>query len=195
MDISKAIKKERNDYRKFKAIMIIIFVLLPIVTLFLGMTDLFYVIYLIILEVMIILSLMIRSNWERLEYSCSYNRFKYKAGLFSSEGLIFCDKVALVHTEKRGEEMNVIIVSSVNFKNKYFKLVDGNILKRYPDFAEEYLKVKKLNPENTYYYVFIRKGSLKKYMLLDTMFKNCVKAVFSSNAIENIKISRGQKEL
>ncbi|MEQ8196420.1 MAG: hypothetical protein ABRQ27_00155 [Clostridiaceae bacterium] len=67
MDISKAIKKERNDYRKFKAIMIIIFVLLPIVTLFLGMTDLFYVIYLIILEVMIILSLMIRSNWERLE--------------------------------------------------------------------------------------------------------------------------------
>ncbi|MEQ8196421.1 MAG: hypothetical protein ABRQ27_00160 [Clostridiaceae bacterium] len=115
--------------------------------------------------------------------------------MFSSEGLIFCDKVALVHTEKRGEEMNVIIVSSVNFKNKYFKLVDGNILKRYPDFAEEYLKVKKLNPENTYYYVFIRKGSLKKYMLLDTMFKNCVKAVFSSNAIENIKISRGQKEL
>jgi hypothetical protein len=60
---------------------------------------------------------------------------------------------------------------------------------------EEYIKIKKLNPENMFYFLTIRKGSLVKYNLLDTIFKNCVKATYTLDAIENIKIARGQKEI
>ncbi|MBL4932690.1 hypothetical protein [Clostridium paridis] len=195
MHISKAIKKQKSAYRNFKAMMIIIAALLPIVTLLFGMTEIFYIAYLVIIEMMIFFSLVYRISWERLEFSCYNNRLKYKAGLFSKEGLIFCDKVALVHTEKLGEEMDIIVISSVNFKNRSFKLVTKTFLKKYPVIAQEYIKIKEFDPENTYYFLVLKKGALKKYLLLDIIFKNCVKAIYTSNAIENIKISRGQKEL
>ena len=73
-----------------------------------------------------------------LKYSCHNNRLKIKSGLFKKEGLLFCDKVVLVHTEKMEEDMEIIIITSVNFKNKRLRLITKQFLKRYPAIREEF---------------------------------------------------------
>ena len=127
-----------------------------------------------------------------LEYSCSNNKLRFKNGLLSNESVILCDKVALVHTEKMEEDMDIIIVTTVNFKNKSLKPIGSIFLKRYPLASEEYKRIKELQPENIYYYQVIRRGGLKKYMILDTIYKNCVRATYTDECIQNIKIARGQ---
>ena len=45
------------------------------------------------------------------------------------------------------------------------------------------------------YFQVINCGELNKYILLDNIYKNCVNAIYTSSAIESIKIARGQKEI
>lgn len=195
MHIAKAIKRQKKSSRRFKILMLFIFVLLPTMVLLMNMTEIFILAYLIFIETLILLALIYRIKWERLQFSCYNNKLKYKYGLISKEFLILCDKVQLVHTEKLGDEIEIIIISTVNFKNKNYKPITKAFLKKYPMASEEYIKIKKLNPENKFYFLIIRKGLLIKYELLDTIFRNCVKATYTTNAIENIKIARGQKEI
>ncbi|WP_286909100.1 hypothetical protein [Clostridium sp. UBA1652] len=195
MNISKAIKKQKKSSKRFKILMIFIFILLPIIVLLTDMTQAFFIAYLVFIETLILLALIHKVNWEKIEFSCHNNKLKYKCGLFSKELLILCDKVQLVHTEKSKDDMEIIIISTVRFKNKNYKPITQGFLKKYPMVNEEYIKIKKLNPENMFYFLIIRKGSLVKYNLLDIIFKNCVKATYTLDAIENIKIARGQKEI
>ncbi len=195
MIISKAIKKQKKSSKRFKILMIFIFILLPIIVLLTDMTQAFFIAYLVFIEALILLALIHKVNWEKIEFSCHNNKLKYKCGLFSKELLILCDKVQLVHTEKSKDDMEIIIISTVRFKNKSYKPITQGFLKKYPMVNEEYIKIKKLDPENMFYFLIIRKGSLVKYNLLDIIFKNCVKATYTLDAIENIKIARGQKEI
>lgn len=195
MHISKAIKKQKSSSKRFKLLMGFIFVLLPIMVSLTGMTKAFIIAYLVFIEALIIMAFLYKINWERLTFTCYNNKLKYKAGLFSKEALILCDKVELVHTERTQDELEIIIVSSVNFKNRNYKPITKAFLKKYPMASEEYIKIKKLNPESMFYFLVVKKGALLKYNLLDVIFKNCVKATYTNNAIENIKISRGQKEI
>ena len=141
---------------------------------------------------MIFLVIVNKINSTRISYCCNNNRLKFKCGIFSKESLIFCDKVVLVHTEKMEYEMEIFIFSTVNFKNKNFKLVGKNMLKRLPNIQKEYNKVKESNEDKIIYCQVIKRGGLKKYLFLDTIYKNCVRATYTPECIENIKISRGQ---
>ena len=53
-------------------------------------------------------------------------------------------------------------------------------------------KIKEKNPDKKYYFQVIKRGGLKKYLLLDSIYRNCVKAVYTDESIQNIKIARGQ---
>ncbi len=70
--------------------------------------------------------------------------------------------------------------------------VDKNFLKRYPQIAEEYNNIKQQNPLRDYYFQIVKRGGLRKYLLLDSIYKNCVKAIYTDDSIQNIKIARGQ---
>ena len=63
--------------------------------------------------------------------------------MFFKESFILCDKVAVVHTDKDREEMDIILISTARFINIYLKPVSKGFLKRYPEALEEYIKVKK----------------------------------------------------
>ena len=91
--------------------------------------------------------------------------------------------------------MEIIIVTNVKFKNKRLKPITKGFMHRYPEVAKEYEKLHKKNPEIIYYFQIVRKGALKKYLMLDQIYKNCVKAVYTTSAIENIKIARGQNDI
>lgn len=192
MDIYKALKREKKHLKRFYIMMIILEITIPLAVYLTGLTTFFYVSYLLFMEVLIAIAILNKANYSRLKFFYSNNKLKINSGLLSKENLIFCDKVVLVHTEKIEESMEIILITSVNFKNNSLKLIGNNFLKKYFLISKEYLKIKEANPEALYYYQIIKRGGLKKYMILDTIYRNCVKAEYTEEGIQNIKIARGQ---
>lgn len=195
MKILKALKKEKKQEKHFFIFMIILFLSLPLIAFLSQIESIFLWFYLGVLELLIVIACISKLNYHNLKFSCNNNKLKFRSGLFFKESVILCDKVAVVHTDKDKEEMDIILISTVRFRNKYLKPVSKGFLKKYPEALEEYIKVKKINPEESYYFQVIKRGALKKYMLLDVIYKNCVRAIYTSSAIENIKIAREQIEL
>ena len=195
MKILKALKRERKHKKYFFILMSTIFILLPLIAFLSQIKSVFLWSYLGLIESLIIVECINKLNYYNLKFSCINSKLKFKSGLFSSESVILCDKVVIVHTDKFKEEMDIILISNVKFRNKYLKPISKAFLKKYPEASEEYIRIKKINPEDNYYFQVIRKGALKKYILLDDIYKNCVRASYTASAIENIKIAREQIEL
>lgn len=192
MDIYKAIKKERSHLKIFLIAMAVIAFILPVTVELTGLTTIFYIIYVGFIEFLIIIAIIIKLNGYKVEYRCSNNRLMFKTGISSKEYLIICDKVALVHTNKSDYDLEIVIVTSIVFKNRALRPVDQNFLKRYPQIAEQYESIKQQNSKKDYYFQVVKRGGLKKYLLLDSIYKNCVKAIYTDESIQNIKIARGQ---
>ncbi|ASW44067.1 hypothetical protein [Clostridium isatidis] len=195
MKIEKALKKEQKSIKRFYILMFLLFVTLPLVFLISQVKSLFIMIYLYSLEILIIISCISKANYHNLKFTAKNNKLKFKSGLFGKEAILLCDKVVLVHTNKVGEDLNIVLVSTSKFRNNYLKPITKIFMKKYPEASNSYIKIKKNKPEEIYYFQVIKRGALKKYILLDEIFKNCVKAQYTASAIENIKIARGQIEL
>ena len=192
MNIDKAIKLERKHFKMFLIAMFLISIILPMALVLTGLTNIFYLSYLAFIEILIVMAIIIKLNAYRVEYRCLNNRLIFKTGIFSKENLIICDKVVLVHTNKSDYDLEIVLITNVVFRNKSLRPVEKNFLKRYPQVSDEYNSLKELYPEKTYYFQVIRRGGLKKYLLLDSIYRNCVKAVYTDESIQNIKIARGQ---
>ncbi|MBQ6819940.1 MAG: hypothetical protein IJO26_01420 [Clostridium sp.] len=195
MKISKALKKEKKQEKHFFIFMTLLFFILPLIIFLSQIKSVFLWIYLGVIEILISITCISKINYHKLEFNYSNNKLKIKSGLFLKSFIIICDKVVIVHTDKDKEEMDILIISTTKVRNKYLKPVSESFLRKYPEASQEYIKVKKVNPEESYYYQIIRKGALKKYILLDTIYKNCVKATYTASAIENIKIARDKIDI
>lgn len=137
--------------------------------------------------------IIIRSyNSISLKYKCKNGILNFKTALFIKEKVVFCDKVVLVHTEKM-QDLIIILVILYKGRTRNFNLINKTFLKNILYIEEKYQKVKKLYPENQYYYTIIKNGGYIKLRLLDIIYRNCVKADYSDSSIENIKMSRSKK--
>ncbi len=192
MDIYKVIKMEKKSLKRFYKLMGILFIGLPLSVYLTGVRTIFFLVYLLIIELLIISAVINKLNYYSLKYSYNANKLNIKNGLFANNNLILCDKVILVHTEKMESDMEIIIISTMNFRNKNLRPVVNGFLKKYPKVDEELKKISNGDNQQTYYFQIIRKGGLIKYLLLDTIYKNCVKAIYTNDSIQNIKIARGQ---
>lgn len=195
MKINKALKKEQKNIKRFFILMFILFISLPLILLISQVKSLFITIYLYFLETLIILSCISKINYHKLKFSVKNNKLRFKSGLFGKESIILCDKVVLVHTNKFDEDMGIVLVTTSKFRNTYLRPITKTFMKKYPEASNLYIKIKKNRPEEIYYFQVIKWGALKKYNLLDKIFRSCVKAQYTASAIENIKIARGQIEL
>ena len=192
MDIYKAIKREKLHLKIFLVVMVVIAILLPMTLLVTGLTTIFYISYVFLIEFLIVIAVIIKMNGYTVEYRYLSNRLVFKTGIFTKENLIICDKVVLVHTSKSDYDLEIVLITNVIFKNGKLRQVDKNFLKRYPKIVKEYDTIKQINHQNEYYFQVIKRGGLKKYLLLDSIYRNCVKAVYTDESIQNIKIARGQ---
>lgn len=192
MDIYKAIKKERYHLKIFLIIMAIIAFILPLSIELTGLTSIFYISYVGMVELLVVAAIIIKLNSYKVEYRCSNNRLMFKAGISFKEHLIICDRVVLVHTGKSDYDLEIVVITNIAFKNRALRPVDQNFLKKYPQITEQYKVLKQQNPKKDYYFQVVRRGGLKKYLLLDSIYKNCVKAIYTDDSIQNIKIARGQ---
>lgn len=194
MDIYTAVKKERKNLKFFFISMMIISLILPMAVIITNMTTFFYLTYLGVIEFLIVISIIIKLNYYKVDFKCLNNKLTFKTGILTKQYLIICDKVVLVHTNKSDYDLEIIIVTTVNFKNKSLRKVDDNFLRRYRPIKTNLDYINKVNGEDNrdYYFQVVRRGGLKKYLLLDCIYKNCVKAIYTEESIQNIKIARGQ---
>ncbi|WP_435788135.1 hypothetical protein [Clostridium sp.] len=187
MNINKAIRKQRKTYKRFVLSMCFIFVLLPLILKISKIINIFLVMYLICIEIMITLVLLLRFNEEFMEFKLDGYKISIWCGIAKMKFIIICNKVAVVHTMNRGVDLQIIIITKSRFRNKRISPIDIKFLQKYPCAAQMYNKIKVLDPEQEYFYITISNGGFRKYNLLDNIYKSCVGALFSDDAIEKIK--------
>lgn len=187
MDINKAIRKQEKSNKRFLLFLGFIFLTLPVVLFISNKFSLFFLIYLAVIEVLILSAILISMESNYLKYSCDGYKIKIKVRRFREEFNIVCDKVVFVHTEGSGPQMNIIMLLCSRFRNKKINEVDESFLNKHAYISHYYYKLKKHHLEESYYYISINKGGYHKYKLLDIIYRNCVKAQYTSEAIEIIK--------
>ena len=192
MEINRALKRIRKKENIFFIIMGILAVLIPTLAYLANLKNTFIYVYIMIIEILILIAILSRINTCTLKIKYYNSRFKIRQGLFLRESIILCDNVAIVHTNKEREDVEIIIVTSSKFRNKKARPVTKGFLKKYPEVEREYKRLKKINEEQTYYFQIIRNGSLRKYIFLENIYTTCVKSAYTPAAIESIKIARGQ---
>ena len=192
MEINRALKRIRKKENMFFIIMGILAVSIPTLAYLANLKNTFIYVYIMIIEILILIAILSRINTCTLKFKYYNSRFKIRQGLFLRESIILCDNVAIVHTNKEREDVEIIIVTSSKFRNKKARPVTKGFLKKYPEVEREYKRLKKINEEQTYYFQIIRNGSLRKYIFLENIYTTCVKSAYTPAAIESIKIARGQ---
>ena len=195
MDIKKAIKKQKSSFKLFIFIMSFISLMIPFLVLLTGKTNVFYIVYLILIELLIVAAVIAMSNNECLRFKCANNKLRIQVGILKFTNILLCDKVALIHTENTKENMEIIIVTDVRIRNKQIRPINKNFKKKYPIAYHEFEKIKKFNCDKNYFFIVIKKGGYLKYNLLDVIYRNCVKAIYTDESIKNIKIARGQLKI
>ncbi|KRU24900.1 hypothetical protein FC826_04905 [Clostridium botulinum] len=201
MDLNKGRRNQKRSYERFVVIMSFIFILLPLfLYLYNKIYDIFYVSYLIIIEILIVMAIIIRTDKEKLKFQYSNNRLKIVLGIMNRKLNIVCDKVVLVHIEQYNniydvEDFRIILLTTSKFRNNKIIKVNEKFLKLHDYAANFYYKLKKIDPEKDFYYTIIKRGGLKKYYLLDTLYRTCVYAHFTEECIEKIKKLRKEMDI
>lgn len=187
MDINKAIRKQEKSNKRFLFFLGFVFFALPLVLILSKSLKVFFLIYLLIIEFLILGAILTSINNNFLKYSVEGYKLKLKFRRFGEEFNIICDKVALVHSEGEGAEMSIILLMTSRFRNKRINEVDELFLRKYAYLSHHYYRIKKINPEINYFYLVITKGYYHKYRMLDLIYRNCVKAYYTEETVEKIK--------
>ena len=155
--------------------------------------DVFFLSYMGIIEVLLLVAVLISKGKEYLNYEQNiYGRLIIKTGLFKSRINISTEKVEMVHVEKKHEDFEIVILCNSKFKNKKIKEVNLEFLKENAYLSHYYEKLKKKSPEKQFYYIIISNGGYLKYELLDLIYRSCVHAFFTEEAIYRIKEYRNK---
>jgi hypothetical protein len=187
MDINKAIRKQDKSHKRFLLSMSFIFFILPLILVLSNRINLFFLIYLCIIELLILIAFFINISSNYLRYNTDNYKLRIKLRKFGEEFNIVYDKVAFVHTQSSGIKFEIILIMSSKFRNKKIKPIDEDFIKKYTYVAQQYYKLKKLRPEENFFYLTINKGGFHKYRLLDLIYRNCVHAHYTEEAVERIK--------
>ncbi len=187
MNIDKAIKKQIARYKRFVVAICLLFLFLPIILYMSGQTNIFFIIYLSVLEMLILLFLVFMKNNQVLDYKVDVYKIRITIGFPKKTISLPCEKVELVHAEGNGKDMKLVLLGKSKLRNKYVRPIDINFLKENPYAGYYYGKLKKKNPEIQYFYTIIKTGGYKKYPLLNEIYKDCASLPFTEEAIAKIK--------
>ena len=185
MNINKAIRKQKKTYKRFMLSMCFIFVLLPSILIVSEIINIFFIIYLVCIELLIIFAVFLRVNEEYIDFKCDGYKIIIWCGIKKAKFVVICKKVVLVHTREQGRNMEIIVITKSKFRNKNIQPIDIKFLKKYPYVAQMHNKIQ--NAEEDYFYFVINHGGFRKYLLVNALYKSCVQAAFSDDTIEKIK--------
>lgn len=186
MNINKAIRKQKKSLKRFWLSMSFIFLLLPVSVVITRKFSFFIITYLVVIEFLIVISILIHTHRETLKYEYT-NKFKIQNGLWGGTYNIICDKVMFVHTVNDKKDMKIVLILKSRTRNKNIKTIDSKFLQTYTLKNGYNISSKIENLQKKYYYIIINKGGYCKYELLNLIYRYCVKAYFTDEAIEKIK--------
>jgi len=187
MNINKAIKKQGKSINRFLLLMGFIFFILIFTYFFTHSYGTFFLTYLIIIEAIILAAIFITINYYMLSYDVHGYKIMIKQGLIGERINISGDKVVFIGIEEREKDFQIILISTVKIRSKKSKKIDKEFLIKYGYISSYYLDILKKGNEDSYYYIILNKGGLKKYPLINSMYKACVYAEYSDEAIKKIK--------
>ncbi len=189
MDINKALKKQKKSYKRFMLSMGFIFILLPMVLFYSKKFNIFFIIYLLVTEFLIFQAMLIRYNENYLEFEQRDDRLFIETGILKIKYNIIIDKIAIVHAIPSDKYFNIMIITKSKFRNKRIYQIGPKFLRKQRTVAKYYSRVRFLEEDHIFYFI-IRKGGIKKYILLEYLYKRCVNTVFTDSAVEIIKECR-----
>lgn len=196
MNIDKAIRKQKKSYKRFLLSMCFIFFVLPVALFLSKVFDIFYIAYLGVIELLIFIAVFIRIDKEALKFKYEDFKLKIFLGINKKPIIMNCEKIILVHTEdvlsKEGskEDFKIVMLSTAKFRSDRMLEVNLKFLKNHPYVAYQYNKFKILLPEERIYFTIIKRGGLRKYPLLEIIYKSCTRASFTEECVEKIKFYR-----
>lgn len=186
MDINKAIRKQKKSFKRFWLSMSFIFWLLPILVIITQKYSFFIIAYLVVIEFLIVISILVHIHVETLNFQYN-NKLKIQNGLWGGKYTIICDKVMFVHTINHKKDMKIVMILKSRTRNRNIKTIDSKFLQKYTLKNGYNISHKIENLQKKYYYLIINKGGYYKYELLNLIYRYCVKAYFTDEAIEKIK--------
>ena len=187
MDVFKAYERQRRYMKRFNFLMVFLFFLLPAVVYYTGKTEVFFLIYLGVLEVMIVAAVIVTKHKDFLDFDIVREKVVLKVGILKKKHSMILKKIMLVHTEGENYDIKLFIITTQRGRDRIFKPVTKDSIKKYPLLYKEYIRLKKLNPEFDYNIIILGNGGFYKYELLNTLYKNTTDAVFTDNSIDSIK--------
>lgn len=190
MDISKALRKQKKSIKRFWLSMGFIFFILPTTVLLNRTFSFFIILYLFIIEILIIVALIVRTHKDTLKFKYD-NKLRIQNGLFRGKYYIDCEKVVFVHCIGE-EDFKILIILRSRLRNKNIKVLDSKFFEKYAISKGLRMSATLNNLEKKYYYIIINRGGYKKYELINTIYRYCVKARFTGEAIEKIKEYRSK---
>lgn len=193
MSIDKAIKKQRASYRRSMIAMSFILVFLPLVWYLSEQINIFFFVYLSLIEIFILTAMIFKTKIQVLTYEIDRYKIKISIGFPKKDIKLLCEKVDIIHAEGSEKDMRVVLITKVTTRSRFIRKVDANFLKRYPYAGYHYGRFKKSNPESNYFYTVISTGGYKKYKLLNELYKSCTSAFFTEEAILQIKEYRNRQ--
>lgn len=186
MNINKAIRKQNKTFNRFVLSMSFIFLALPIILYFTKIFSTFFIAYLTTIEILIVIVLVARWDKETLKFDYN-NKLIIQNGAFRDRYTIPWDRVEVVQTINEGKDLEIVLILKSRLRNKKIKKIDTKFLKKHPWAEKYYNNLISLKENREYYYVIINKGGYLKYELLDLIYRYCVKAHFTEEAIRRIK--------
>lgn len=192
ISINKAIKKQRASYRRSVIAMSFILIFLPLIWCLSGQINIFFFIYLSLIEIFILTAMVFKAKVESLSYEIDRYRIRISIGFPKKDIKLLCEKVDIIHAEGNEKDMRVVLITKSTTRNRFIRKIDINFLKRYPYAGYHYGRFKKNNPESNYFYAVIITGGYKKYKLLDELYKSCTGAFFTEEAVLRIKEYRNR---
>ena len=133
MKIEKALKKQKRYNKLFIIFMFFLAIFLPIITYLAYIRTFTMLAFLLLIEILIFISIIRKVNDYTLNFICANNKLKFRDGLFSSYTYIQCDRIAIVHTNKNNEDMEIIVVTRGKVKNQKMKLINKEFMKKYEE--------------------------------------------------------------
>lgn len=187
MDFDKALRKQTLKYRLFLLAMGFIFLFNPLALVIAEAEEIRYIVILCLIETLIIVAILVKVKNLHLKTTLEMDTINIESGFPPKQALILLDSILGVAVENSGSNVRVILIIKGNKRSKLFKNVNLAKLKKEASFFSLVEKISRLKKEEKLQYFIISSGGIKKYKLLDILYKRCTKAIFTSNSITEIK--------
>ena len=195
MKIKKSLKKEKTSKNRILFISLLIMIIMPYMVVIMNEEGIFNnwefhfgVSYAILVDTLLLFYITKSFANYDLVFNIHGQKMKIKDGTFNLKFDIPLTKLLYVDIiESKNNDFDILIIMKKGKVNKKFKNFNIEYVKEHPRFKVVYEHFFKKGEIVDYFYVFIKKGGVKKYYLLYSIFKRAYNAEFSTLALDYVK--------